>query len=396
MPSSKPVPCFAVGNVLAIARKTVPPAYFLAMGNFSFSSLWGDARTVGLSLAVLVGSALVGIVVYVVLFASFTRLLRNSTSTLRLLLLKRMRSQARYIFPVLALLIALQTIPLADRLKGRLEHFFTLVLIGLLGWLVITLVQVIATLIRMRYSIAVADNLHARRIHTQTEVLERLFIGCIVVITIAAMLMTFPGARQIGTSVFASAGIAGVIVGMAARSSFASLIAGLQVALTQPIRIDDAVVVEGEWGWIEEIETTYVVVRLWDLRRLILPLTYFIDKPFQNWTRTTSEIIGTVFIYVDYTLPVERVREELQNILKDSPLWNGKTCVLQVTDFSESTMQLRCLMSANSSSSAFDLRCIVRERMISFLQRNYPECLPTRREAVTLAPKSSPEQLPSG
>jgi small-conductance mechanosensitive channel len=314
---------------------------------------------------------------------------------LRLLLLKRVRSQARYFFPVLALIIALPTTPLPDPLKGRLEHFFTLVLIGLLGWLMIALVQVTATLIRTRYSIAVADNLDARRIHTQTEVLQRVFIGCIVVITIAAMLMTFPGARQIGTSVFASAGIAGVIVGMAARSTFASLIAGLQVALTQPIRIDDAVVVEGEWGWIEEIETTYVVVRLWDLRRLILPLTYFIEKPFQNWTRTTSEIIGTVFIYVDYTLPVERVREELQNILKDSPLWNGKTCVLQVTDFSETTMQLRCLMSANSSSAAFDLRCIVRERMISFLQRNYPECLPKRREAVTLAPKSSPEQAPS-
>ena len=237
-----------------------------------------------LSLAVLVGSALVGIVVYVVLFASFSRLLRNSTSTLRVLLLKRTRSPARYFFPLLALIIAVQTTPLPDPLKGRLEHFFTLVLICLLGWLVITLVQVTATLIRMRYSIAVEDNLHARRIHTQTEVLERVFIGCIVVITIAAMLMTFPGARQIGTSVFASAGIAGVIVGMAARSTFASLLAGLQVALTQPIRIDDAVVVEGEWGWIEEIETTYVVVRLWDLRRLILPLTYFIEKPFQNWT----------------------------------------------------------------------------------------------------------------
>jgi small-conductance mechanosensitive channel len=365
------------------------------MGSFSFSSLWGDARTLVFSSAVLVGSALVGVVAYATLFAFFSRLLRNSTSTLRLLLLKQTRSQARYFFPLLALIIAVPTTPLPERFKEPFEHFLTLCMIGLLGWLLITLVQVTATLIRMRYSIAVADNLHARRIHTQTQVLERLFIGCIVVITIAAMLVTFPGARQIGTSVFASAGIAGVIVGMAARSTFASLIAGLQVALTQPIRIDDAVVVEGEWGWIEEIETTYVVVRLWDLRRLILPLTYFIDKPFQNWTRTGSEIIGTVFIYVDYTLPVERVREELQNILKDSPLWNGKTCVLQVTEFTETTMQLRCLMSADSSSAAFDLRCIVRERMIKFLQQNYPQCLPTRRDAVTLSPKSSAEQLPS-
>ena len=365
------------------------------MDSFSFSSLWGDARTLVFSLAVLVGSALVGVVAYATLFAFFSRLLRNSTSTLRLLLLKQTRSQARYFFPLLAVIIAVPTTPLPERFKEPFEHFLTLCMIALLGWLMIALVQVTATLIRTRYSIAVADNLHARRVHTQTEVLERLFIGCIVVITIAAMLVTFPGARQIGTSVFASAGIVGVIVGMAARSTFASLIAGLQVALTQPIRIDDAVVVEGEWGWIEEIETTYVVVRLWDLRRLILPLTYFIDKPFQNWTRTTSEIIGTVFIYVDYTLPVERVREELQNILKDSPLWNGKTCVLQVTELTETTMQMRCLMSANSSSAAFDLRCIVRERMISYLQKNFPQALPTRREVVALSSQSLPDQLPS-
>ena len=364
------------------------------MESLSFSSLWGDARSLLFSLGVLVGSALAGVLLYLVLFAFLGRLLRNSKSTLRLLLLKQTRSQARYLIPLIALLIALPTTPLPDRVKDRIEHFFTLCVIGILGWLLITLVQVTATLIRARYSIAVEDNLHARRIHTQTEVLERLFIGCIVVITLAAMLMTFPGARQIGTSVFASAGIAGVIVGMAARSTFASLIAGLQVALTQPIRIDDAVVVEGEWGWIEEIETTYVVVRLWDLRRLILPLTYFIEKPFQNWTRTTSEIVGTVFVYVDYALPIEPVREELQNILKASPLWNGKTCVLQVTEFTETTMQLRCLMSANSSSASFDLRCIVRERMIGFLQQNYPHCLPTRRETVTLSPKSPPA-LPS-
>jgi len=365
------------------------------MNSFSFSSLWGDARTLAFSLAVLVGSALVGVVAYATLFAFFARLLRNSTSTLRQLLLKQTRSQARYFFPLLALIIAVPATPLPERFKGPFEHFLTLCMIALLAWLMIGLVQVTATLIRMRYSIAVADNRHARRIHTQTEVLGRLFIGCIVVIAIAAMLVTFPSARQIGTSVFASAGIAGVIVGMAARSTFASLIAGLQVALTQPIRIDDAVVVEGEWGWIEEIETTYVVVRLWDLRRLILPLTYFIDKPFQNWTRTTSEIIGSVFLYVDYTLPVERVREELQNILKDSPLWNGKTCVLQVTEFTETSMQLRCLVSANSSSAAFDLRCIVRERMIGFLQKNYPASLPTRRDAVTVSSNPSPQQLPS-
>jgi small-conductance mechanosensitive channel len=363
------------------------------MQSFSFSALLGDARTLLYSLAILGASVLLGVLIYLLLFAFFARVTRKSTSTLQLLLLKQTRRPARYILPLLSLVLALPTTPLPERLRFPLEHGLTICLIAALGWLLITLVQVTATLIRTRYSIAVEDNLHARRIHTQTEVLERIFIGCIVLITIAAILVTFPGARQIGTSVFASAGIAGVIVGMAARSTFASLIAGLQVALTQPIRIDDAVVVEGEWGWIEEIESTYVVVRLWDLRRLILPLTYFIEKPFQTWTRTTSEIIGTVFIFVDYTLPVEAVREELQRILKDSPLWNGKTCVLQVTDFTEFAMQLRCLMSANSSSAAFDLRCIVRERMIHFLQQNYPECLPTRRNAVSLT--NAEQQSPS-
>ena len=356
------------------------------MENFSFRLLWGDARTLLVSLAILVLGALIGVLLYYLLSRSVARLTRHSTSTLRLLLAKQTRPPIRYILPLLALTIALPATPLPERFKSGLEHFVTICLISSIGWLLITLVQVVATLITTRYSIAVADNLHARRIHTQTQVLERIIIGCIVTVTIGVVLMTFPSARQIGTSVFASAGIAGVIVGMAARSTFASLIAGLQVALTQPICIDDAVVVEGEWGWIEEIEATYVVIRLWDLRRLIVPLNYFIEKPFQNWTRSTAEIIGTVFIYVDYTLPVEPVRRELQRVLQESNLWNGKTCVLQVTEFTESTMQLRCLMSANSSSLAFDLRCHVRERLIKFLQDNYPDCLPTRRDAVALNP----------
>ena len=354
------------------------------MDNLSFQALWGDARTLLLSSAILALSALVGILVYVLFYKFITRVTLRSTSTLQLLLAKQTRPPVRYILPLLALTIALPLTSLPEGFRAGFQHFITICLISSCGWLLITLVEVTSTLVTTRYSIAVADNLHARRIHTQTQVLQRVFVICIIVVTIGVVLMTFPGARQIGTSVFASAGIAGVIIGMAARSTFASLIAGLQVALTQPIRIDDAVVVEGEWGWIEEIESTYVVIRLWDLRRLIVPLSYFIEKPFQNWTRTTAEIIGSVFVYVDYKLPVEAVRAELQRILQNSDLWNRKTCVLQVTDFTETTMQLRCLMSANSSSLAFDLRCHVREQLIKFLQENYPQCLPTRRDAVTL------------
>ncbi len=364
------------------------------MANFPFHLLWGDARSLLVSSATLAGGALAGVLVYIFFYNFVARITRRSTSTLQLLLAKQTRPPTRYILPLLGLILALPATSLPERFKAGFEHFLTICLIAAFGWLLITLVQVVSALITTRYSIAVADNLHARRIHTQTQVLQHIVSACIIIVTIAITLMTFPSARQIGTSVFASAGIAGVIVGMAARSTFASLIAGLQVAITQPIRIDDAVVVEGEWGWIEEIESTYVVIRIWDLRRLIVPLNYFIEKPFQNWTRSASEIVGTVFIYADYTLPVEPLRQELQRVLKESGLWNGKTCVLQVTDFTETSMQIRCLMSADSSSIAFDLRCLVRERMIKFLQDNYPQCLPTRRDAVTLSPPTPPGEGP--
>jgi len=181
-------------------------------------------------------------------------------------------------------------------------------------------------------------------------------------------------------SLLASAGLAGLIVGMAARSTLSSLIAGIQVALTQPIRIDDAVVLEGEWGWIEEINTTYVVVRLWDLRRLIVPLNYFIEKPFQNWTRTTADILGTVMIYADYTAPVPELREELHRILETTELWDRKSWALQVTDATESSIQIRALMSARNGPSAFDLRCYVRERLVQYLKDRYPLALPKQRE----------------
>jgi small-conductance mechanosensitive channel len=330
------------------------------MENVSFQALLGDARTLLFSSAILALSALVGTLVYILLYKFISRVTLRSTSTLQLLLAKQTRPPARYILPLLALTIALPLTPLPESFRTSFEHFITICLISAFGWLLTTLVQVVSTLITTRHSVTVADNLYARRIETQTQVLKRIVIICIVVVTVGVVLMTFPSARQIGASVFASAGIAGVIVGVAARSTFSSLIAGLQIAITQPIRIDDAVVVEGEWGWIEEIESTYVVIRLWDLRRLLVPLSYFIEKPFQNWTRSTAEIIGTVFIYVDYKLPVDPVRAELQRILQNSEQWNRKTCALQITDFTETTMQLRCLMSANSSSLAFDLRCHVR------------------------------------
>ena len=363
----------------------------------SFASYaWQNIRVVVHDAIILSGAILAGLLCQFLLFWLAQKIVRNRNQpgSLPRLLLENTKTPTRYIFPLIALVIAVPLMALPARFSGIFERTLNIFLIGAVGWTFIIAIQVIAGFLTFRYSIDVEDNLHARRIRTHTLVMQRVAVVLVIAITLAVMLMTFPGARQLGTSIFASAGIAGLIVGMAARSTFASIIAGLQVALTQPIRIDDAVIVEGEWGWIEEIETTYVVIRLWDLRRLIVPLTYFIEKPFQNWTRSTAEIIGTVFLYVDYSLPVEPVREEFHRILKETKLWNGRTAAFQVTDFTEHAMQLRAIMSANSSSAAFDLRCYVRERLISFLQKNYPSSLPiartqlTVREAETLfAPK---------
>lgn len=197
------------------------------------------------------------------------------------------------------------------------------------------------------------------------------------------MLMTFPAIRQIGAGLLASAGLAGLIVGMAMKNTLSSLIAGIQIAFTQPIRLEDAVVVEGEWGWIEQIEMTYVVVRIWDLRRLILPLSYFIEHPFQNWTRQSADLLGAVTLNVDYTVPVEEVRKELRRIVESTDKWKGEVCALQVTDADKQTIQLRALVDARDSGTAWDLRCYVREKLIQFLQDKYPHALPRLRAEFT-------------
>jgi small-conductance mechanosensitive channel len=207
-------------------------------------------------------------------------------------------------------------------------------------------------------------------------------------LALSAALMTFPAVRQYGVSLFASAGVAGIVAGLAARPVLSNLMAGIQLAMTQPIRLYDAVIVENEYGTIEEITSTYVVVKLWDLRRMIVPLTYFIEKPFQNWTRENSSLIGNVMMYLDYRAPVGIIRQKFRDIVKESKLWDGQTAALQITDFKEGTMELRLLMSARSSGAAFDLRCEVREKLIDFIQREHPEALPHSRQ---VAVKSGPE-----
>jgi len=252
-------------------------------------------------------------------------------------------------------------------------------MVFLLGWIALSAIRIAADLYLLRYRIDVEDNLLARKHVTQVRILMRAADTLVVTVTLAIALMTFESVRQYGVSLFASAGAAGLVVGLAARPVLSNLIAGVQIAMTQPIRIEDAVTVENEWGWIEEITSTYVVVRLWDLRRLIVPLNYFIEKPFTNWTREGSAVLGTVVLYVDFTAPVEPIRAKAIEIVSQSKLWDGKAANLQVTDANDHAVQLRVLVSASSASAAWDLRCEVREKLIAYMHESYPQALPRAR-----------------
>lgn len=290
-----------------------------------------------------------------------------------------LRGPTLALIPAVLLGIAIRLVGLPERPAAIIKHVLTLWIIGAIAWLCMKVVTMMRKLIMGHYDLDVKGNLRARQVQTRLQVLERIVIFIIVVIAVSAMLMTFDQVRQVGVSILASAGVIGIIVGFAAQKSIGTLIAGAQIAITQPIRLDDVVIVEGEWGRIEEITLTYVVVGIWDQRRLVVPVTYFIEKPFQNWTRTTAQLLGTVFIYADYTIPIERVREELRGILEASDLWDRRAWSLQVTNTTERVVELRAVMSAGDSGSAWALRCHVRERLLDFLQRNFPESLPRVR-----------------
>ncbi|MGH7393048.1 MAG: mechanosensitive ion channel family protein, partial [Candidatus Rokuibacteriota bacterium] len=291
----------------------------------------------------------------------------------------------RLTLPLVALIFGVPVLAVSPGTQALVQNAVSLLLIGAVALLLYQLVQAAETLVLRQFRIDVSDNLQARKVVTQVTVLKKVAIVIIGVFTLASMLMVFDSVRQFGTSILASAGIAGIIIGFAAQRSIATLLAGFQIALTQPIRIDDVVIVENEWGRIEDITLTYVTVRIWDLRRLILPITYFIEQPFQNWTRASADILGSVFLHVDYTVPLGPLRREFARILEESPHWDRKVKVLQVTDAKEHTLELRALASAADASSAWDLRCEVREKLVEFLQKNYPESLPRLRAELRTA-----------
>ncbi len=349
------------------------------------SAVMTEGRTWWWTLVILVATPVVGVLAHSLASKLIGRLASRTPGTIDDSLVRHARGPTSVLVPLLALLFVIPYAGLTVGAASLLQHGISLALIAVTGWLIIAMFSVVDDVLVARYPINVDDNLRARRVVTQIGVLRRIAIVVVTIVTAAVILMTFPTVRSIGDSLLASAGVAGLVVGLAARPTLSSLIAGVQLALTEPIRLEDVVVVEGEWGRIEEIRTTFVVIRIWDQRRLVVPLSYFIEKPFQNWTRSTSDLIGSVFVFTDYRVPVDAIRSEVKRIVHGTELWNGKVMNVQVTDATESTIQIRVLVSASDSSKVWDLRCLVREQLVGYLQQHHPESLPrVRSESVVL------------
>lgn len=355
------------------------------------------------SAVTITAAIVIALAIHFVVFWLLRRMARRKGAYLQQSLAKHAKRPTGWIFPLIAVLSVLPGLPLPPKLMSALEHITGIGLIAAIAWLIILGSEITSDILASRYRIDVADNLLARRIQTQFSILHRTVVVVVTLVALAIVLMTFPAINHIGMSLLASAGLAGLVVGLAMKGTLSNLIAGIQIAFTQPFRLEDAVVVEGQWGWVEEIGTMYVVIRIWDLRRLVLPLSYFLDHPFENWTRTNAELLSHCFFYVDYTVPVEPIRAELRRILESTPLWAGKVCVIQISDFLEATAQLRALMDARNSSDSWDLQCYVREKLIDYLRKEYPESLPRYRTELNAqntngghgnAPETKPQATP--
>ncbi|CAM2005982.1 mechanosensitive ion channel family protein [Acanthopleuribacter pedis] len=293
--------------------------------------------------------------------------------------LHEIRGPFKLVLPLSAIHIVAPGLQLPSPYQDPWLRLLNLALIYSVTWLSIRLIIMGEALLLQKHPLSEKNNLAARRVHTQVNIMRKILILLLVILGCGVGLMSFEKVRQLGTTLLASAGVAGIILGIAAQKSIATLVAGIQMAITQPIRIDDVVIVEGEWGRIEEITLTYVVVQIWDKRRMVLPVTHFLEKPFQNWTRVSSEIIGSVMLHLDYSVPLEALRDALSRVLENEALWDGETAVLQVVNSGPHTMEVRILVSAADASQAWDLRCLVRESLITFVQQNYPESLPRFR-----------------
>lgn len=337
---------------------------------------WQDLVT---SSAIVLGGIGAGFIAAFILQLALRFMDRKSESVFFESLRRHEKGPLWLLLPLMSLSVSLLFTKLSDPALDAVRQMISTMLIAAVAWAVIEIAPIIGDVILSHFRIDVEDNLQARKIYTQLKFFKRVVQIGVSVIAFALILMQFTKVRQLGTTLLASAGVIGIILGFAAQKTLSTFIAGLQIAIAQPIRIDDVLIVENEWGRVEEITLTYVVLKIWDLRRLILPITYFIEKPFQNWTRTSADLLGTVLIYADYTLPVATVREELHRLLEQSPFWDRKVWNLQVTNLNERTVELRALMSAPDASTAWNLRCEIREKLLEFIQSNFPQCLPRVR-----------------
>ncbi|MFW6244077.1 MAG: mechanosensitive ion channel family protein [Desulfovibrionales bacterium] len=353
-------------------------------------NLTASLSSLSMSLLIAGITIVLALAAHCILFWILKRIARNENHPVLAQCNTHFRKLSLVAFLLLGLQLALPLLRIESPWTEYLGHFLSIAWMVMLFWAARQGLIVFEAVILERFQMGVADNLRARKIHTQIQVLKKVVYVVLAVIAGAVILMSFKGGRNVGASLLASAGIAGLIIGMAAQRTLGNLLAGIQIAFTQPIRLDDVVVVEGEWGRIEDITLTYVVVRIWDLRRLILPISYFLENPFQNWTRVSADILGTVVLPLDYTVPLEELRTEYKRLLDDSEDWDGQVWNVQVTDSTDRAMTVRLLMSAPDSGTAWMLRCHIREKMIEWIQRNYPEALPRLRAEVSRDPGQEP------
>jgi small-conductance mechanosensitive channel len=332
----------------------------------------------------ILGSIAAALVIHWLVFALLSRIARRTSDQSDDIMVAAMRGPTRWLVALLALGGGLQPLTLGPRFAAIWSIGSKMVFALLAGWLALSMMRGLRQLVELRSDMSVDDNLRARRRHTRVRILYRIMQFVIGFVVVAMMLMAIPGVRTIGVTLMASAGLAGLAVGAAAQPALKNLIAGIQMAFSEPIRLDDVVIIEGEWGRIEDIRLTYVIVRIWDDRRMVVPVSWFLEKPFQNWTTQTSDLLGTVFFHVDPRADVERIRAAFIAATKANARWDGRVAILQVTEHRPEALELRGLLSARNAGIAFDLRCEVREAVLGFLRSDMPEALP--RSRLLLAP----------
>lgn len=340
------------------------------------------------SIVVLATVPVLGLAGHAAVFFVLRRRVAAPGSVLARSLVRNTRRPLQALVPLAAVELSLPPLPLPGALKLRLLHGIGIAIVLTFAWLTVRLTYVLEDALT-RYQTGRSDNLRARQVHTQVEILRRVTVVVMAIVSLALILLSFASVRAAGAGLLASAGVVGILGGVAARPVMANVVAGIQMAFSQPIRVDDVVVVNGHWGRVEQLALTYVVIRSWDQRSVLVPVAYFTQQPFENWTRSSADLLTTVHLELDYTIAVDSVRRHLHDLLHASPNWDGRAWNLQVTNLGAQTVQLRALFSARDSARAWDLQCEIREQLLDYLQRDHPASLPRIRADVALPQRSA-------